>query len=882
MQRNLGIIVLCVWSLLCWTAPAGAQSGNSGTIEGVVKDPSGAVVANANVEISYPVSGFDRSTKSGSDGDFRFTNVPFNTYHLVVILQGFAPFAQDVDVRSAVPVTVQVRLKIGNTSATITVEAGGADLVENEPEFHTDIDRGLFDKLPLQSRSSQLSSLVTLASPGAVADSNGLVHGLGDHAENSFSVDGQPITDQQSKVFSNQIPVDSIQALEVLSGAPPAEYGGKLSLVIKVTTRSGLGQMKPTGSVSASYGTFGTGSAGFNVAFGGKKWGDFIAVNGLQTGRFLDPPEFQVMHAKGNQENVFNRADFQFTGKDSVHVNLGYTRSWFQTPNSFDAAAASQDQRAQIQTYNVAPAWTHVFSSTTLLNIGAWVRHDAFDYYPSANPFADQPETLSQRRNLTNAGVRADLSYVKGIHNAKAGVTFQNTRLTENFGLGLTDPTVNDPCIDASGAPVGDTSINDPAACGAAGFFPNDPTNPLATAPFIPLLGCFDLTRPTPSPLGGCSSATSTLFNFRDQNDIREVGLYVQDTITKGPWAISLGLRGDIYRGLQDDAQIQPRIGIAYKIKKTNTVLRVSYARIMESPFNENLLVANTLDPVITAAFGAAGTIRPGQRNEFHAGFQQAFGKFLVVDADYLWKYTHNAYDFGVLFDTPIFFPIVWHNSKISGPSVRISVPKFHGFTAFTVLSSAAARYFEQQNGGLGAAPGNAVFRIDHDQKFQQTTHAQYRLPKYPAWLAFTWRYDSGLVAGEVPVAPDTVTPVDLTGLSADQQAQAGLFCGSTFATLTTPLTTCAPASYGSTRMKLPAPGTADDDHNPPRVAARNLFDFGAGVDNLFHGDRYKWGVRVTVINLTNKVALYNFLSTFSGTHFVTPRSYSGEINFNF
>src|SRR6266478_5206854 len=95
----------------------------------------------------------------------------------------------------------------------------------------------------------------------------GLFHGLGDHASNSFSVDGQPITDQQSKVFSNQIPADSIQSLEVISGAPPAEFGDKTSLVIKVTTRSGLGVTTPTGSVRASYGSFGTVNGGFDMAF---------------------------------------------------------------------------------------------------------------------------------------------------------------------------------------------------------------------------------------------------------------------------------------------------------------------------------------------------------------------------------------------------------------------------------------------------------------------------------------------------------------------------------------------------------------------------------------------------------------------------------------
>jgi hypothetical protein len=115
---------------------------------------------------------------------------------------------------------------------------------------------------------------VTLASPGVAADSNGLFHGLGDHA--SFSIDGQPITDQQSKVFSNQIPSNSVQSLEVISGAPPAEFGGKTSVVIQVTTRSGQGVTTPTGSITASYGTFGSATGSVDLSYGGKNWGNFI------------------------------------------------------------------------------------------------------------------------------------------------------------------------------------------------------------------------------------------------------------------------------------------------------------------------------------------------------------------------------------------------------------------------------------------------------------------------------------------------------------------------------------------------------------------------------------------------------------------------------
>ena len=124
---------------------------------------------------------------------------------------------------------------------------------------------------------------------------------------------------------------------------------------------------------------------------------------------------------------------------------------------------------------------------------------------------------------------------------------------------------------------------------------------------------------------------------------------------------------------------------------------------------------------------------------------------------------------------------------------------------------------------------------------------------------------------------------VDLSGLTADQQFQAGLFCGSQRATPTAALpATCAAGQYGSTLIKLPAPGTENDDTNPPRVAPRHLFDLAVGDDNLFHGERYKWSFSLTAINLTNKVALYNFLSTFSGTHYVTPRALTAEIGFHF
>lgn len=902
LRRAVVFILAVVFSFAI--APALFAQTNSGSVSGTVTDPTGAVVPGATVTIQNPVSGYVESAQTNASGTFQFANLPFNHYHVTAVATGFGSVADDANVDSSVPTHMKIILKVQGSSSTITVDAG--DLLETDTTMHTDLDRKSFAKLPIESQSSSVSSLVTLMSPGVAADSNGLFHGLGDHASNSFSVDGQPITDQQSKVFSNQIPVNSIQSVQVISGAPPAEYGDKTSLVIVVTTRSGLGVTQPTGGVSTSYGSFGSTTGAFNISYGGKNWGNFLSVDGLNTGRFLDGPEFKVFHDKGNEENFFDRADYQFASGDSAHLNLNYTRSWFQTPNAFDnlniqnvisggsgpdpvfGNVGNTDQKSKIGTFNIAPTYTKLLNQYSVWNIGAYVRKDAYNYYPSENPLADlgppnlQNQTIGQERTLLNAGLHTDISYSKGIHNVKAGAVYEQTFLREHDALAVVAPTFNSPCVDASGNSI--AGFSDPTQCAAAGY--------TANPNYLPVLQPYDLTR------GG------TDYYYFGHTDVKELALYVEDQIKTGNWLFNLGMRGDLYNGLTVARQAEPRVGIAYSVKPTNTVLRISYARTLETPFNENLVLSSqgcsnaVLSPLLLCTPGVSGTLQPGFRNEFHAGLQQAFGKYAVLSGDYIWKYTHNAFDFSVLGNTPITFPIDWHNSKITGFTLRTDVPSIHGVSAFVVMSSVAARFFPPQTAGAGATVGQSglPFRIDHDEKYNQTTHLQYQFPHGGPWFGFNWRYDSGLVAGSVPcygVGPGNNCPqsttlngvpaVDLSGLTADQQFQAGLTCNGVRATPTTPLPTPCPASeYSSTLVKIPAPGTENDDHNPPRIAPRSLFDMEFGDDNILNGKRYKLSATLTAINVTNKYALYNFLSTFSGTHYVTPRALTGQVAFHF
>jgi hypothetical protein len=902
MQKNLlfrWLTALTLGLAMAFVAGAAFGQGTAGTVGGTVVDTTGAVIPGATVTLSNPVSGYTRTVKTDASGQFKFYNVPFNPYSVAVNNVGFKIYRKNIEVDSGLAMAVPVTLNLASSNTVVTVDAP-VDLVETDSTAHTDIDRSTIDRLPVESASSELSSIVTLASPGVAADSNGLMHGLGDHAENSFNIDGQPITDQQSKVFSNQVPAAAVQSLEVIEGAPPAEYGDKTSLVVKVTTRSGQGVTSPTGSVSASYGTFGSANVAADLAYGGKNWGNFIAVSGLNTGRFLDAGEFVVFHDKGNEENFFDRVDYQMTPHDSLHVNAQYTRSWFQTPNDYENLnvvdqfgnpVGTTDQRSKIGTIDFSPTYTHLVNDESVINFGVYVRRDAYNYYPSKNPLADyaldqQQETVSQQRSLTNMGAHGDISYVHGVNNAKFGGMYSQTLLRENDQIGIVDPTIS-----AS----------------------------------VPALLPYDLT------------AGGSLYVWQGRTDVKQLALYGEDQITAGNWLFNVGIRGDFYNGLTIQRQAEPRAGLSYKITKTGTVLRASYARTQETPFNENLVLSSKgcADPVLynifsTLSDGSCSSesvtpFNPGFRNEFHAGVQQAVGRHFVLDGEYIWKYTHNAYDFSVLGTTPITFPIEWHNSKIPGFALSATLLRIKGISARFNASSVAARFFTPQIGGVGATPAstntaNSIlpFRIDHDEHFNQTTTLQYEFPfRKSLWYSMNWRYDSGLVAGAAPCynanpnantdclgfsgttnangtyVPNTLNGqpyIDLSGLSPDQESQAGLACNGVKATPTMGITTqgmqgCLASQLTSKLLKIAAIGTEDADRNPSRVESRNLFDMSLGDDSVVHfgeAQRYKIAARVTAINVTNKYALYNFLSTFSGTHYVTPRTVSAEVSLHF
>jgi hypothetical protein len=309
--------------------------------------------------------------------------------------------------------------------------------------------------------------------------------------------------------------------------------------------------------------------------------------------------------------------------------------------NPVFGSVGDADQRSKIGTFNISPTYTRVISANSVLNFGAWIRKDRYNYYPSGNPLADegpanlQTSSISQDRTLANAAAHSDFNYSKGVHTFKAGVVYQQTFLREHDYLGVVSPIYNSPCVDGNGNPL--PGYSDPSTCDGVASFANPN--------YLTALGPYDLTR------GGGEYA------YFGHTDVKELALYAEDSIKAGNWLFNLGLREDLYNGLTDANQTEPRVGVGYHIQPSSTVLSVSYARTLETPFNENLVLSSSgcsnavLAPLLLCTPGVSGTLQPGFRNEFHRKACRGQRRVhLEVHAQRVrlqcpWKYTDHVPD---------------------------------------------------------------------------------------------------------------------------------------------------------------------------------------------------------------------------------------------
>ncbi len=239
MRFNKGwTLVLCLLVAAMFVATTFAQETTAG-LQGTVKDPQGAVVSKATVEVTSPALIGVKKLETDASGYYRFSNLPPGVYTITVTAQGFRSLKQSgLNLEVGKLPTVDLALQIGASEQTIEVSSAAPLVDVTQSKVQTVVSEDVINAVP-KGRSFQ--SLIQLA-PGARVEplqGNGYQINGASNAENTYLVEGQDTGDVQTGVSAANVPFEFIQEVQVKSGGFEAEYGGALGGVVNVVQKRG-------------------------------------------------------------------------------------------------------------------------------------------------------------------------------------------------------------------------------------------------------------------------------------------------------------------------------------------------------------------------------------------------------------------------------------------------------------------------------------------------------------------------------------------------------------------------------------------------------------------------------------------------------------------
>jgi len=694
--------------------PTAFGQARIGSLQGVVKDPTGALVPNATVTVTQPVTGYRQTTQTDAQGTFKLVNVPFNTYKIRAEAAGFQPAEQSVDLETTIPFSVELSLSLEQTTAAVTVTTGEEAMLEpDRTSSDTDINQTILER-PVGAAPSRAIESIVASTPGFVTDDNGRMHPRGSESQVQYVIDGVPVTDNMSAIFSTSVDARTLRTVEVLTGGIPAEFGDKLGGVINVNTRSGL-EGPTQGGVSFSGGSFSTGEAAADFATHTKKLGFLANLSASTSQRYLDPPTLDKFHNFGRTGKGFVRLDYQFDPNNSLRGVFSFGGSNFEVPNRFAQELAGQDQRQRLRDNSQSVNYQHIFSPNSVAQFSFFHRQSNSKLISNAQ---STPVVANQDRTLQNYGGIGSLALTRGSHNIKFGGQVTITPVDEHFSFYPTTPFPD--LVDEEG-----------------NVFPNPVNNFSAANPFV----------------------------FNQSKTGRTLSAYVQDrfTVFKN-LTLDLGVRYDNYKLLISDHELSPRLAVAYYVPKTKTTLRASYNRLFQPPPAENLLLASSpeaaaLSPIaVLQGVTTVQPILPDKQNAFEAGAQQLLSKLFRMNLTVYQKRIENFSDKDQFFETGVIFPIAISSGRVTGEEVRLESTDIHGFRTFVSYANARAYGVTPITGGLflGEDPKDLFlkglkFANDHDQRNEAQFQISYNHRPSGLYASFSGRYDSGVPADLEP-----------------------------------------------------------------------------------------------------------------------------------
>jgi outer membrane cobalamin receptor len=717
-----------------WSGSAAAQS--TGTVRGVVTDELGGVMPGVDVRIVREVTGLRRAAVTGADGRFEIQNLPLDLYELTVEIAGFEPHVVPVAVRSSVPLDLPLVLKVAAQATTVRVSPEPVLVDPTLSGTRAQFSLAALEKLPAAIGSRGVESmLVTL--PGFAQNANGAIHPRGAHNQMTFVVDGLPISDQLTGAFANALDGGLVQSAELWTGNIPAEFGAKVSGVVVITSRTGLGAERGvTGDVTLAASGFNTWHGSAQAGGERGRVGYYGSVTSMRTDRFLDQVSLDNLHNSGAFARGFGRVDVRISDRQSLRVHGMGGSSQFDVANLRSQQANGQNQRQDLGDVAGWVSYTSMLDDRSTFELMGGHRATRGGLDPSAG---DTPVTASQDRRLGTSTITARVTRLFGTHTFRAGVDGQRVHVREHFTMALTDPAFNDPASNSYNA---------------------------ALTPH-------DLTR------GGAP------FVFDDRRTGHQISGFAQGQMQWGPAALTAGLRYDAYSLIVSESRVQPRVGLAWQLPGAWGVARASYNHNLQTPPNENLLLSSSPeaaqlapDSVREALGGAYQPLRPERQQVIEIGYQRRLGRVASLDVSAYRKHSDDQQDNNNFFDTGIIFPTTLAEIDVHGAEARLVLPERRGWSGTLSMTTSRAISTPPFTGGLflgqdavdllSAGP----FYIDHDQRLSTHGTVQFQHPR-GWWLGGSVRYDSGLVSNpsdpaEVAADPDFADLLPYVNLTAD------------------------------------------------------------------------------------------------------------------
>ncbi|MEN3334086.1 MAG: hypothetical protein V7641_3451 [Blastocatellia bacterium] len=790
----------CVaFACLLLLPPTIAAQSNAGMIRGIVTDKNNAVVAGAKVQLTNVVTRYSQTTTTDSQGAYRLIDVPFNNYLLTVEATGFEIITREARVHSNLAQEIDVQLGVAGVRQEVEVTAERG-LIEPEKTAPTTVlDRNLIQRFPTSQPSRSAEEIIATA-PGWTEDANGRLHARGIEYQVQYSLDGIPIYDTIADTFASAPDPRNFRSVEISTAYLPAEYGNKLAGIIAVTSRSGL-EIPTQGSVTLSGGSFSTFETAFDVGGHSRKFGYFASFAGSTTDRFLDPPAIDNFHNNGQAVKGYFKFDYTPSERNIFRFSVFANQQRFDVPNLPEQEEEGQNQRRRTHDNMQSFSWEHIFSPNLVSLLAVYQRYNAANLRSNEET---GPVFAEQSRHHANYGLLGSLTWHKSRHTIKSGFEFTRFPVTESFTLSFTD--------------LGEV-------------LDKQPDLPEEVQDFI----------------------FPNAFFFNDHRTGWEASAYIQDHINATRHlTFDLGVRFDGYHFLVDKNFVSPRLGMAYYIEKTKTVLRAAYNRFMETPALENLLLSSSEEARIFSPAGEEGgpegaPVRPSREWQVDVGFQQGLGRYLRLDADFYYRRLKNPPEITNFLETGIIFPATLDHSRSKGIETRLDITRVHGFSGFVSYTNLHIYGFAPITGGLflGEAvdiskrPGSRI-NIEEDQR--NTDAFQFMYDRLPGgfWTAFGGRHDSGF---SVELEPDA----------------------------------------NEEEFAMEFPEKVLDRVNLERgfIKPHTVFNWSIGKDIRLN-EHLTLSGQFNIQNLADRFYLITFESVFSGTTIGRPRNYSGRLSLNF